>query len=321
VANRWVMMEKARWSPSHLQETQGRLNRHIFPKWGARHLDDIDPVEVSAWVDDLHQTHRGTGTRTIYQAFSTPVSWALKQGLIDHDPCRGVSVPVDFAEPITIPSAEAIRRTIYQTKDPMWKALVVLASVTGLRRGELCGLQWRDIGDDYLVVTRAISGTKAEVKAPKSVASRRRISVPPRAMRWLSEWMSVQAERMEQDLGVDHKPGHFVFTRDHYALKPMPPASITQWWIRNRCDDTIRFHDLRHFNVSELLAAGVDPTTVAKRMGHSPGVMFTTYAHLIPERDADASAIMEGRLNAPWSAAEREALGLAPKDEIEEDAA
>lgn len=320
VANRWVTMERPKWKPSHLESVRSRLELYVYPQWGTRMLDEIQPIEVSEWLQQLHGSGKAALTvRGAYQAFHTPITWAMRNGLVDADPCRGVSCPTDHNEPVGAPNSEAIRRTIYQArKSPRWQALIVLAAVTGLRRGELAGLQWGDIGDDYLVVKRAISGKDRIVGPPKSARSRRRIAISRRTMSVLDVWREVQEDNMAA-VGVEQRPGHFVFTTDTSGLTPVPPTTITQWWIRHRCDPTVAFHDLRHYNVSELLSAGVDPLTVASRMGHSPDVMHKVYAHMIPERDGVAADLMESIVNRPWNDTERAALGFAPKTETEEE--
>jgi integrase len=56
------------------------------------------------------------------------------------------------------------------------------------------------------------------------------------------------------------------------------------------------FHDLRHFAQSQLIAAGIDPVTTARRGGHTPEVMLRTYAHGTPEQDAIAAEVVSGAL-------------------------
>jgi len=58
-----------------------------------------------------------------------------------------------------------------------------------------------------------------------------------------------------------------------------------------------RFHDLRHFSVTTLIAAGVDVRTVAERHGHARATMtFDRYAHALPERDREAAGVLESVL-------------------------
>jgi integrase len=59
-----------------------------------------------------------------------------------------------------------------------------------------------------------------------------------------------------------------------------------------------RFHDLRHFSVTTLIAAGVDVRTVSHRHGHANATMtLNRYAHALPERDRKAAGVLGSALN------------------------
>jgi integrase len=58
-----------------------------------------------------------------------------------------------------------------------------------------------------------------------------------------------------------------------------------------------RFHDLRHFSVTTLIAAGVDIRTVSERHGHAKATMtLDLYAHALPERDREAAGVLGATL-------------------------
>lgn len=79
-----------------------------------------------------------------------------------------------------------------------------------------------------------------------------------------------------------------MFTHDgEHAWHPTYP---TRAWVRLAKGTGIRLHDLRHTMASNMLAGGVDPVTVSKRLGHSrTTVTLDIYAHSLPGRDADAA--------------------------------
>ena len=76
----------------------------------------------------------------------------------------------------------------------------------------------------------------------------------------------------------------------------MQPSKITDRFtsMRDKVDmRSIRFHDLRHANVSEQLAAGIDPATVSARAGHaSTRMTLDRYAHALPASGTAAAAVM-----------------------------
>jgi integrase len=88
----------------------------------------------------------------------------------------------------------------------------------------------------------------------------------------------------------------FVFSPYVEAMKPFRPDNVTSFFIRVRNEvgaPSVRLHDLRHFTATQLIGAGVDVRTVARRLGHSdPSVTLRVYSHALEERDRAAAAIM-----------------------------
>ena len=78
---------------------------------------------------------------------------------------------------------------------------------------------------------------------------------------------------------------------------------MTSFFIRVRNEvgaKTVKLHDLRHFTATQLIGAGVDPRTVAGRLGHAdPSVTLRVYSHALEERDRAAATIMGDILGAP----------------------
>jgi len=293
VANRWITLTSPRWKPSHLETTKQRLEKQIYPVWGARLVDEIDPVEMSRWLTSLVEDGMSAArVRTLYMSITSPLHWALAQKIIDRDPTAGVHPPRVHREPIVPPDGDVLRSFIASIEDPRWAAVVTLAAVTGMRRGEICALQWGDIREDSIMVSRNLSGTASNVVSPKTARGTRRIAVHSKLLSVLDVWEDVQRERMTA-AGYTPRPSTYVFTVDRTGTKPMPANAVTVWWCRHRPDPSIRFHDLRHFNASVMLAAGVDPVTASSRLGHSADLMFKTYAHLMPQRDTAAAGIMD----------------------------
>lgn len=81
------------------------------------------------------------------------------------------------------------------------------------------------------------------------------------------------------------------------SIEALRPDSVTQMfdWLRRECGlEGLRFHALRHFHATQLVAAGVDVRTVAGRLGHaSPAVTLSVYSAFLPVRDRDAAEVID----------------------------
>ncbi|MGK9338868.1 site-specific integrase [Sinorhizobium meliloti] len=139
-------------------------------------------------------------------------------------------------------------------KIPFFKTLIILAIETGMRRGEILGLQWSDISHNRRVI--ALKMTKN--------GSGREVPLSQRAFDALTEWKT----RADPD-----QP----------RLFPMAPGSLEQAWYRllTRAEVTeLRFHDLRHEGVSRLFERGLNVIEVSSISGHKELRMLKRYTHL-----------------------------------------
>jgi len=169
--------------------------------------------------------------------------------------------------------------------------IVALALGTGMRRGELLGLQWGDVDLDGATarVERSLEETSTGVryKSPKTKSGRRVISLPPSAVEALRAHRRQQLElrvalghgRVETETPVFCTAGE----------RPLSPNNLSRDWHRvvvARGLPKVMFHVLRHSHASALIASGMDVVSVSKRLGHgSPAITLTVYAHLFQKAD------------------------------------
>lgn len=145
--------------------------------------------------------------------------------------------------------------------------LVILAINTGMRRGEIFGLEWQhvDLANGYLTIIASNSKS----------GQGRHIPLNNEAKITLSNWLA------------DTDDSGFVFK----GSNSKPLTDIKRTWntlLTEAKIDNFRFHDLRHHFASKLVMAGVDLNTVRELMGHSDLKMTLRYAHLAPEHKAAA---------------------------------
>ena len=183
--------------------------------------------------------------------------------------------------------------------------LIRLAAMSGMRRGELCGLRWVDVDLDGRTVSvrRSITAVQGKVVGGdvKTKRSRRVIDIDPATIAVLRRWHMMQLEVSAVDgCWLAQRPGLCSRCRlvragtrhDHAGVRPARHAAHEG---PNGELDTrpprITFHDLRHSHATHLLAAGVNVKVVSERLGHA-SVAFTldVYSHVMPGQQADAAA-------------------------------
>ncbi len=180
---------------------------------------------------------------------------------------------------------------------------ILLAATTGMRRGEVLAVRWRDIDLDAAVLTvnQTVEETKAglRVKPPKTRRSRRNITLPSLTVEALRHHLVRQLEeRLQLGLGRDHDG--LVFTDLEGGL--VRPRNLTKEFGRivKRAEvRPVTFHGLRHTHITKLLADGVNPKVVSERAGHaSVAITLQLYAHVLPNMQADAAARVDAALGA-----------------------
>jgi integrase len=180
--------------------------------------------------------------------------------------------------------------------------IAALAIGSGLRRGELCALRWGDVDLDAgrLRVSGSMEQTRAglRLKEPKTRRGRRGILLPEFAVAALRDHLRRLLER-RLVLGLGRPgPADWVFTLEDGS--PCPPDYLNRLWKRAlaaRKLPRIGLHGLRHSHASALIAAGVDPLTISRRLGHgTPAFTLATYGHLFEDTDAVAARAINSAL-------------------------
>jgi integrase len=162
--------------------------------------------------------------------------------------------------------------------DPMWYALVLLALRTGLRVGELIGLEWSDIDFDRQLLNLRKSIVQGIVSSPKNNRERH-VPLTNQACRALR-----RIRKSDGFIFCDSKGKPLSYSRLEHKLKRF----CTTAGLR-----TISWHKLRHTFASHLVASGVSLKAIQELLGHSTITMTLRYAHLAPSALRSAVEVLD----------------------------
>ena len=184
-------------------------------------------------------------------------------------------------------------------REPVTAMAVLLAGVTGARRGELCGLRWSDLDEarGQLTIARSIQhglDKQRLLVAPTKTGRARRVSLDARAVEVLVRYRE-QAQSWAAAARVPLAADGYILTLDPSGATPIKPDTITSGFARaaRRVGVKLRFHDLRHMSASLLIGAGTDVRTVAGRLGHADAsTTLRIYAHTFEARDRQAAEVL-----------------------------
>ena len=195
-------------------------------------------------------------------------------GWITDNVARRVQSPAASPRVLEIPDVRAVKAAVTQatSEDPTWGLFLRILATTGLRRGEAVGLAWEHIDFDHglLRIRRSVTPTSGGpiITACKTASSRRDVPIDDITLAGLS----AQRERVAvsaAELGAVVQRGWAVWPAvkaAEWGPTPISPTTVGCRWNRERSRlglSGVRIHDLRHFAATQMLAAGVDPVTVA----------------------------------------------------------
>ena len=268
---------------------------NINPVLGHHKLTALQPLHIQDFYSNALTSGRRLGPgglsaqtvlhfhRLLHGALRQAVRWQLL-----------VRNPVEAVEPPRVKRREMRVLTEAETAQLLTAAdgtrvyvPVLVGLTTGMRRGEIVALKWPDVDMQAatLTVTKSIEQSKSglAVKSTKTAKGRRTITLPSITVEALRRHKADQG-RERFRLGPAYQDQDWVCADpDGSVLKPNSLSAAFQLLLRNRELTRIRFHDLRHTHVSQLLQQGVHPKIVAERLGHSTIVVtLDTYSHVVP---------------------------------------
>ena len=292
------------------------IRDNINPTLGNYYLSKLKPLHIQSFYTDCLTNGRKDGKgglaaqtvphfhRLLHRAFSQAVKWQL----LARNPVDAVEPPrPERTEMNAINEADTAQLLDKLAGSALFSP-VLFAVTTGLRRGELLALRWKDVNLDEgrITVNQSLEQTKAGLrfKSPKTERSRRQVPLPSVTVDLLKEHKRKQNEERLR-LGPVYQNNGLVFPRPDGST--MPPDSFSTNFaasIRRSGLKHIRFHDLRHSHATQLLLQGVHPKIVSERLGHSNiGITLDTYSHVLPGMQEDAVLKIDASLKKAISAA------------------
>lgn len=274
-----------------IQEYEDVSKRYIKPYIGHIKLQKLTSMLCRNWQAQLvREGYTANKRRKSLRVFSVAMTAAIQHDMITRNPLIGVPKPVVTRRKIMPLEPEQCIELFAKCKESRLGDVIILAALTGLRKGELFALDWTDINisERVLTVRKSLEEVKGKtrLKEPKTKAGRRAVFIDQIAVAaLLSRQRKAEAEGLGQDVCKIVFPnsigGHLLGSNfDRNVWYPIRLAA--------GIPKTVRFHDLRHTQASLMLAAGVHPKVVQERLGHSDIAMtLNIYSHLLAGMQAD----------------------------------
>ena len=311
----WLIAVRQEVSPKTYERYSEIVRHFLAPALGNLQLTKLGPTHIQIAYNDLANCGRrdgksgGLSARTrchIHRILHSALGRAVEQQVLARNPAEAFRKRLPRVErrEITTLTTEQSARLLAVIKHTRVYWPVLLALSTGMRRGEVFALRWKnvDLENGALRVMESVEQTKEGIrfKAPKTERTRV-VTLPAFAINELRRLKLQQAEELLA-IGVRQSGDTLVCARaDGLSLQPQ---SLTHQFTRLICRipnmPRVRFHDLRHSHATQLLLAGVHPKVAQERLGHA--TITTTldlYSHVTDTMQCEAAA----RLDAAFQSA------------------
>jgi integrase len=300
-----------RLTPKSLQAYRCAFERQVIPHIGGTELDKLRPQDVEAWLVALlapggrrDGKAGGVSPQTAKQyanLLRIALNDAVRRGRLQKNPAVLVALPKVTVLEVEALSEAQLRRLILAASGRLRMACVLGAGL-GLRRGEVCAVQWTDVDEAAGTVTirRAVEDTTEHglrMKPPKS-GKPRTLPLPAFVATELRRWRGEQAQARLL-LGAAYTDNGLVCPRDDGTT--LAPNSLSDGFaalsIRLGLPSR-RFHCLRHSCATTLFGRGESAKVVQEILGHaSPAFTLQKYGHALPEHFAAAARRLDAALS------------------------
>lgn len=277
------------------------IQQHIKPSLGNIKIAKLQPFRLQEYYSQKLENGNLDGKglsaqsvkhhhRVIHKALKDAVKWQF----LARNVAEAVTPPKVKNVEMKIWNGEQVKKFLKAARESVYYSVYFTAIYTGMRRGEVLGLRWKDVDFDNgeIYVRQALQEVKKvglTFKEPKSGKSRS-ITMSPSLKKELKK---VYKQNLENKLSFGQLYNDFDLVFPQKSGKPIQPTEMARNYrkiVEKSGLPYIRFHDLRHTHATLMLQQGVHPKIVSERLGHSKiGITLDTYTHVLPNMQKEAA--------------------------------
>lgn len=282
--------------PSTLRMYKSYVAKDIAPAFGTKLLlRDLRRAHVAGLIKALQDSGRGAVTiKRIHATLSSALTDAVQDGLLAENVAAGARLPKVEKKKIKVWEPGDAGRFLDGATEHRMGALFEVAILSGMRRGELCGLRWADVDlaarrMTVRVQLVQVGKTVVEGTIKTDAGQDRVVALSDRAVAALVAWQ-IQQDQERNAWGEAYTETGRVFTyEDGRQMRPGYVSKLFELMVAKLNLPPMRFHDLRHLHASLMLASGQDLAIVSKSMGHSNSqITRDLYAHMVGDAARNA---------------------------------
>lgn len=257
----------------------------IVEAFGPRRLDSLRPSDIKSWTVSLAAEHAPSYVYALHARLAQVLADAVHDGVLARSPASRRTSPRTGSQRPYVASTEQVW-ALHDAMGERFRAGLLLAAFAGLRLAEVCGLRVADVDfmrgivspvQQYPADPLKTEMSRTPVPIPESLA----LTLSAHVAQFSAEWL------LADEWG--HQLGPWQLQRAFRAARTTV----------DRLPEGFRFHDLRHYYASLLIASGLDVKVVQTRLRHaSAKTTLDTYGHLWPDSDDSTRAAINSVMTA-----------------------
>lgn len=290
----WIKDYKVNNKQGCLQTYVHVYNTIIKSQMGNKKINDINHNHIQSFINGLRENYSLSRIKLAHIVLSSMFEVAIINNWIVKNPAKKIQFPKEIKKERRVMSKKEQELFLKFAMSSNYYDLYVVSLYTGMRIGEILGLQWDDI--DFEKSNIHVSGTLTYIRGkgrikdlPKSESSNRIIPMLSNVIYVLRARRNQQL-KMKLALGEIYKEQGYVFTCE--SGEPYWDTSIRvdmKRIIKEINESDIEFapitpHTFRHTFATRCLEMGVKPKVLQKIMGHSQfAITMDLYGHVLEE--------------------------------------
>ena len=309
------------YAEHHHKSTTLTFERHLsertYKAIGHIRVDKITTQTIQSFINSLTKDGENLNTKKCLSAktlrhycsfVSNILEYGIKCGMLNKNPCRSVSLPHREKQEkkiYTIDELQECIKLLVECEHSKYKVFFLLAIYTGMRRGELLGLEWKDFdfNEGSITISRTSNYTKSKgiyTSTTKTQGSNRTVLFNKDVIPFLQEYKQEQ-DAQKQAMGDKWVDTDRLFVGENG--KPLNVNAPYEWLERFCKKHKLPFygvHSFRHLYASISIGLGTDIITISKSMGHSQrSTTLDIYGHQIGNNQFKARVKLDSYIPLP----------------------
>ena len=296
--------------PSTVTSYEATIRNHIKPRIGAIRLEALTTQDIQNFYNSLRspsENRKALSAKTIKNIHGI-LHHALQQAMLNNyiraNPSNSCVIPRATKKKVKPLNEYQIADFLKAIKGHKYENIFLVALFTGIRQGEVCGLQWEcvDFDDGTILIDKQLQSLRATTRGdsekytlvPTKNGKERTITAAPYVIELL--WKTKQSQNANRKLwGNAFQENDLVFTDDlGNRITPQALYRAFKIIVTESGMPMVRFHDLRHSYAVISLKSGDDVKTVQENLGHATAAFtLDVYGHVTEKMKKDSANRME----------------------------